>query len=830
MNRYIWAPELEQINGEWYILFTAARSGVWDIRPAMLHYTGASLSGTDAMNPANWETVGYMQAAAGDSIAFNSFSLDMTHFEQGGVDYAIWAQSDAEGFSTLRMAVMDSTNPQQMLSNSIQLSRPTRAWEQASGVEVNEGPAVIKNDGKIIVAFSSASVDAAYNVSVLYADDAADLMDPSSWTKLGYPLLTTADVPGDFGPGHNSFTVDDLGNPVIVFHSRTYGEGSNPGEATDGGLYDPRRNAQAATVHWDVDGLPLLDMTAAEELDPALADVSMQVTVLPEDGLVVNYLLDETSGTVAADSSGNGLDATYVGGPTLTGDGGASLDGVDDYVKLPNNILAGLDSVTISMDVLVNTTQSTPYFIYGLGNPATSGSGTGYLATLGDSKYRTTITTGNWSGEKNTTSPSSLTRGVWKTIAYTLDDATDTATIYLDGVQVTQATGITVKPSQLGGGLTTDNAIGKSNYATDRLLSGSVRNFRLYDAALDGPAVAALVPSDAQRVARDKLALDLGDTSNVTSDLTLPMTGLNGSSIVWSSGTPGVVGADGTVTRPSYASGDAYVTITATLTKGSATDTRQFLVVVKAMADDQSIADAGAAALSVTHIDDVRGNLTLPTEINGLPVTWATSDGSIVAVDGVVNRPAGDTDVTLTATVTKGSATAQRVFTAKVKAAFVMGPLEGYGFAYFTGNSLQGENIYFAASDGNDALTWDETNGGNPVLTSDYGEKGLRDPFVIRSPEGDTFYLIATDLSIGGGTTWDASQRQGSRYLEVWESHRHGQLVRAAPRAGLARDRGQHMGARGVLRRVARRVRRVLGLQALRRRPTPATRAAHTTT
>jgi len=769
MNRYIWAPELEKINGEWYILFTAARSGVWDIRPATLHYTGGALSGAAAMDPANWETTGYMLPAAGDTTAFNAFSLDMTHFEQGGVDYAIWAQSDAEGFSTLRMAPMDSANPQQLSAQSIQLSRPTRAWEQASGVEVNEGPAVIMHDGKVIVAFSSASVDAAYNVSVLWADETADLMDPASWTKLGYPLLTTADVPGEFGPGHNSFTVDELGNPVIVYHSRTYGDATNTGEATDGGLYDPRRHARAATVHWDVDGLPLLDMTAAEELDPALADVSMQVTVLPEDNLVVNYLLDETSGTVAVDSSGNGNDATYVGAPTLNGDGGAALDGVDDYVDLPDNILAGLDSITISMDVLVNTTQGTPYFIYGLGNPATSGSGTGYLMATGNS-YRNSITPGNWSGEQNTTSGANIARGVWKTITYTLDDATDTSTVYLDGVQVGQSTTTTVKPSQLGGGVTTANYIGRSNYASDKLLSGSVRNFRMYDVALDASAVAGLVASDATSVQRDRLALDLGDTSNVTSNLTLAATGVNGSTITWSSGTPGVVGADGAVTRPSYASGDAYVTLTATVVKGSSTGTRQFLVVVKATVDDQSIADAGAAALAVVNIDDVRGNLTLPAEIDGLPVTWATSDGVVVTTDGVVTRPSADVDVTLTATVTKGSATAQRVFTAKVKAAFDMGALEGYAFAYFTGNTVQGEKIYFAASDGNDALTWDELNGGNPVLTSTYGETGLRDPFVIRSPEGDTFYLIATDLSIGGGTSWDASQRQGSLYLEIWES------------------------------------------------------------
>jgi hypothetical protein len=97
-------------------------------------------------------------------------------------------------------------------------------------------------------------------------------------------------------------------------------------------------------------------------------------------------------------------------------------------------------------------------------------------------------------------------------------------------------------------------------------------------------------------------------------------------------------------------------------------------------------------------------------------------------------------------------------------------PLEGYAFLYFTGSTSAGENIYLAASTGNNALNWTELNGGQPILTSSHGTKGLRDPFVIRSAEGDKFFLLATDLSIGSGTSWDASVRTGSRYLEIWES------------------------------------------------------------
>ncbi|ONK16118.1 family 43 glycosylhydrolase [Streptomyces sp. MP131-18] len=98
-------------------------------------------------------------------------------------------------------------------------------------------------------------------------------------------------------------------------------------------------------------------------------------------------------------------------------------------------------------------------------------------------------------------------------------------------------------------------------------------------------------------------------------------------------------------------------------------------------------------------------------------------------------------------------------------------PYAGYLFTYFTGEgSAEGEQVHLALSEGNDPLNWRELNGGRPVLTSTLGERGVRDPFVIRAPEGDRFYLIATDLRIHGNGDWDGAQRHGSRSIMVWES------------------------------------------------------------
>ncbi|MFF7542118.1 family 43 glycosylhydrolase [Streptomyces canus] len=97
----------------------------------------------------------------------------------------------------------------------------------------------------------------------------------------------------------------------------------------------------------------------------------------------------------------------------------------------------------------------------------------------------------------------------------------------------------------------------------------------------------------------------------------------------------------------------------------------------------------------------------------------------------------------------------------------------GYLFAYFTGEgTADGEQIRYALSRGNDPLHWRELNQGKPVLTSTTGEKGLRDPFVIRSPKGDKFFLIATDLRMykNSSGSWDDVQRHGSKSVMIWES------------------------------------------------------------
>ena len=270
-HRYIWAPEIHQINGEWVVLFTTSihQNSVWGIRP---HIIRCNKGDKNPMNPECWEKVARpMEAAQGDNVSYSAFSLDMTYFEDNGKHYIVWAQ--AIGHSSLAIATIDPKEPWKNTSKYTLLTSPEYAWEWENDW-VNEGPAVIKNNGKIYLAFSASSVNHTYCVGLLSANEGEDLLDINNWNKMRYPILSTEDLPADQnGPGHNSFTVDEDGNPIIVFHAR------NPEETIDGGLYDPGRHAFVKRVNFAYDGTPVLNMTLDQELNPEFKNVSIEVII-----------------------------------------------------------------------------------------------------------------------------------------------------------------------------------------------------------------------------------------------------------------------------------------------------------------------------------------------------------------------------------------------------------------------------------------------------------------------------------------------------------------------------------------------------------------------
>jgi len=79
-----------------------------------------------------------------------------------------------------------------------------------------------------------------------------------------------------------------------------------------------------------------------------------------------------------------------------------------------------------------------------------------------------------------------------------------------------------------------------------------------------------------------------------------------------------------------------------------------------------------------------------------------------------------------------------------------------YLFVYFTGNRPADEAIRFAVS--SDGYNYFALNDNNPVIDSKIisSSGGVRDPHILRSEDGKTFYMVATDMVSSKG--WDSNR------------------------------------------------------------------------
>ncbi|MGC3990395.1 MAG: alginate lyase family protein [Chthoniobacteraceae bacterium] len=216
---------------------------------------------------------------------------------------------------------------------------------------------------------------------------------------------------------------------------------------------------------------------------------SADIQTLANSG--VAYLkFDESSGTTASDSLGNGWAGTLVNSPTWTTgkvNNAVSLASASSqYVTVPSGVVAGQTGTTLTAWVYFNTVS--PWMrIFDFGTGTTK-----YMfltPTYGTSgKIRFAITTSGGSGEQQINGTAALPASGWHHVAVTLNGST--GTLYVDGAQVGQNTAMTLSPSSLG--TTTLNYLGKSQFSGDPYMNGLVDDFHIYGTALTAGQVATL--------------------------------------------------------------------------------------------------------------------------------------------------------------------------------------------------------------------------------------------------------------------------------------------------------------------------------------------------
>jgi len=251
MSQLIWAPEIHYIQDKWYLYFAASDHAV--TRDARHHHRMFVLENNNS-NPLAGEWVEKGQVITHQE----SFSLDGTVFEHLGDWYYVWAQLEPAipGNSNLYLAKMK--NPWTLEGKELLLSIPEYDWEKV-GYWVNEGPAVIKRNGKIFITYSASATDENYCMGLIWAHEGADLLDGYSWHKLANPVFVSSEANKQYGPGHNSFTVSvDGREDLLVYHARP--KKNEQGDPLD----NPNRHARVQAFDWDEDGFPIFGEPVAD--------------------------------------------------------------------------------------------------------------------------------------------------------------------------------------------------------------------------------------------------------------------------------------------------------------------------------------------------------------------------------------------------------------------------------------------------------------------------------------------------------------------------------------------------------------------------------------
>lgn len=238
LGGYIWAPELHHFDGAWHLYFAAGdKDAPFHIRTYVLRCRDR-----DAL-AGRWEMAGQFQTP------WDTFTLDSTVFSHKGVRYALWAQQEPGIKTNSNLYLAPLASPTTLARPPVRLTVPTLDWE-VRGFKVAEGPAPLHRNGKLFVSYSASATDDRYCLGLLSADEDADLMSPESWRKSPEPVFVSSEETGVWGPGHNSFTVDEQGRDVLVYHGRDYKKiQGDP-------LFDPNRHTRVQRLYYKADGTP----------------------------------------------------------------------------------------------------------------------------------------------------------------------------------------------------------------------------------------------------------------------------------------------------------------------------------------------------------------------------------------------------------------------------------------------------------------------------------------------------------------------------------------------------------------------------------------------
>lgn len=312
---------------------------------------------------------------------------------------------------------------------------------------------------------------------------------------------------------------------------------------------------------------------------------------VPDDGLVGAWEFTQTTGVAVpnlvpgggAATVRNGADTQWTG-DSLTFTGGAK-NSTGNWVELPDDLLAGEQSATITTEVKIDASMKSAYnFLWNIG---ADGDTTNYFFASVRDTPRTAITTSSNGGEKNARATANFEAGRWYSVTSVIDGAAGTISLYVDGV-LASTTPSTLTPASITN--QSLNTIGRAPWP-DPLFKGEVSTFRVWDRALTGTEVASVSDEDAALHADEFGSVVEGILDGVeplTLDDDIQVLPTYSGAVTWESSDPALQIRDGAVVADLPETGTTSAELTATATVRGVSATRQVPVtlVAKPAADD----------------------------------------------------------------------------------------------------------------------------------------------------------------------------------------------------------------------------------------------------
>jgi hypothetical protein len=325
-------------------------------------------------------------------------------------------------------------------------------------------------------------------------------------------------------------------------------------------------------------------------------------------------------------------------------------------------------------------------------------------------------------------------------------------------------TGVVTRPSHTAGDRTVTLTAGISK--------GTAR-----DTVIFNLTVAALPATDTELVSEAKAAVTWDtikngntDANAVTSALTLPTTGANDTTISWESNDTVTIGTSGVVTRPPYAAGNKTVTLTATISKNSVSDTKVFTLTVTRI---PASTDADLATLTISEGTLSPGfdagtysySASVANSVESVDIS-ATANDENASVSGTGNNKLLRVGAnTFTITVTAQNGTTTKAYTVTItRAASADATLSDLSISAGTlSPAFASGTLGYSASVGNDVTSVNivaTKNHANATVSGDTGTQELvvgANPFTITVTAQDGTTTKAYTVTITRAASADAT-------------------------------------------------------------------------